>query len=210
MNEYSLFTEPTLIEVQDIHSSWVHEMPNGELIGKLRKVPSAQKPLSNFIKKYIYIDDTKIEDELAKKIQQTHPEILNDMVLKIGATLLSNSIRQIITKKEVIQIKDSLGHDLYNFSVRKAPLIYSLLGASDSYYFDKNSTPLNSVISLGYRSLRLALGSIDSSCIYKLPKEWDIGYSNSTDLDKNKSNNMTFHKNLVARILNEIDVPHEK
>jgi len=203
MNEYSLFTEPTVIEVQDIHSSWIQEMPNGELIGKLRKVPSAQKPLNDFIKKYIYLDDTDIADELAKKIQQTHPEKLNEVVLKIGATLLSNSIRQTITKKDVIQIKDSLGYDLYDFSVRKAPFLYSSLEVSDSYCFDQNSTPLSSVISLGYRSLRLALGSTDSSCIYKLPKEWDIGYSNNTHLDRNESNNVIFHKKLVAKVLNE-------
>jgi hypothetical protein len=203
MSEYSLFTEPAVIEVQDIHSSWIYEMPNGKLIGKLRKVPSAQKPLSDFIKKYIYLDDTKIVDEFSKKIHQTHPETLNEVVLKTGATLLSNSIRQTITKKDVIQIKDSLGEDLYDFSIKKAPLIYNSLGANNRYYFDQDCTPLNSVISLGYRSLRLALGSIDSSCIYKLPKNWDTDYSNDTDLKKSESINVIFHKELVTKVLIE-------
>ncbi len=201
MNEYSLFNQPSSIEVQDIHHSWILDMPNGELIEKLRKTISAQKPLTEFIKQYIFLEEQPVLDDVTKVIQQASPSTLNDLVSKIGVTLLSNTIRQTIMKKEVIRIKESLGEDLYDFSVKKSPSINASSEHYDmaKYHFDDSTSPLNTVKGLGYKSLRLALGNIDSACIYKLPKEWDSDYTNNKVVASDEDINI--YKKIILNLI---------
>jgi len=195
-------TQPLSLQVQDIHTSWIREMPNGELIEKLRETPSSRASLSKFIKQYLPSNEIDDEDEITKQLLQHKPEDLHQLVLKAGATQFSSKIRLIITKKAVISLKKSLGEDLYNFSLNEAPELSNELESSVAQTFMEGIDPLSQVINNGYKSLRLALDDSPNNCIYKLPKEWNESYSSSESIDPKTKSDSGFHKTLISRLIN--------
>ncbi|MEE9445642.1 MAG: hypothetical protein V3V19_08250 [Cocleimonas sp.] len=190
------------LQIQDIHTSWIKQLPNGELIEKLRETPSSRASLSEFIKQYLPLNEINDADEFTKELLLSDPEDLHEVVLKAGVTQFSNNIRLIITKKAVITLKESLGEDLYNFSLNEASNITQEVEVPSTQKFMEGREPLSQVINMGYKSLRIALEDSADDCKYKLPKQWDDEYSSNENSDAYTNNGSNFHKSLIYNIIN--------
>jgi hypothetical protein len=202
------------IKLEDIHTSWIETLPNGKLIRKLIHKSSSNSQLIEYItQQFVDIKSINIKNcsETMKLIQTSHISTLNNIILMAGAAQFSKRFSRTINQQDVRTIKDSLGEDIYKFSLYEAPLSFpDLLKLEDKKTSQIiSSNPFVDVISAGYRSFRIALDTTPNNCRYKVPKEWEYIYlAENTNVQIDKQERL-LHMKLIFSLF-EKNKTHEK
>jgi len=201
------------IELNEIHSSWIEALSNGKLIKKLIKKSNSNILLIEYItQQFTTYKSFNLKNcsETMKLIQTSNASSLQNIILMAGAAQFSKRFSRTINQQDVRAIKDSLGEDIYKFSLYEAPLSFPEL----LEFENKNNTqilsnnPFVDVISAGYRSFRIALDTMPNNCLYKLPKEWEEIYlAKDTNIQIDKQERL-LHMKLIFSLF-ERDKTHE-
>lgn len=170
------------INIKEIHSSWIQELPYGSLLEKLRKATTIHEPqLLNIISKHLPIYEIDLNNTMGYlyKLHNMKPKELEALVIKAGVSQFSQPIKQIINQQDVKNIKQLLGEDLYQFALNCTPS-----ESPKTTIFKGNSEDLfnspSPFIKAGMHTLKVVLKGHPNNCFYKLPKNWNKNYSEET------------------------------
>ena len=93
-----------------------------------REVPRVQKKLSKLLQKLFNLEGLQYYnfEEPRLRLALMEGRVLRELLMKVGAVYYSERIGKIIVKREVLDLKESIGEDIYFFATKKASLIKGL------------------------------------------------------------------------------------
>lgn len=193
-----------------IEESHLEFMPSLEKYWKnLSVVARVQKKLSLFLLKHFKLEGKpfyQFEDPRLR-IALLDSKVLNDLLVYAGAVFYSERISKLILKKDVTDLKESIGDNIYFFASKKASL---LTGFAPKIALPEIVAPITkkSLFEAGKISLEMCLAKEDERLtkrlILKFPKDinWDFG-SPVAEEQKTKAWNY-LHRILIKEVKPDI------
>lgn len=108
-----------------IDSTWLENLPNGQLLDKLRQNKRDTSQLSHYLLGQLGFNGEfyfNFKDPIAK-VALSAPSDLKKLIFYIGITYHHHEIRQVITQKHVMTMKADIGEELYEFGLKQSPNI---------------------------------------------------------------------------------------
>lgn len=159
-----------------IHKSWLHALPNGELIEKLMGEGRDTERLSNYLISQLGFDGKFYFDfsNTASQIALWSADDLKKLVMYTGLVFHYKNIQKLIIREQVLEVRESLGDEMYAFAMKRVALFMDsqpkLLDFSDK--IDCNNRVIISGLVCLHRYMRRFPTAFMKRIIIKLPRKW--------------------------------------
>ncbi len=159
-----------------IHKSWLHALPNGELIDKLMGEGRDTERLSNYLMSQLGFNGKFYFDfsNIASKIALWSADDLNKLVMYTGLACHYKDIQKIIIREQVLAVREQLGNEMYAFAMKRVATFMD--SQPEILEFTNNVDFNNKVIISGLVCLHSYMRRFPTAfmkrIIIKLPREW--------------------------------------
>lgn len=164
-----------------IDESHVGQFPSiGNNWKALRSVKRVQVKLSKLLQKLFKLEGRTFYhfEEPRLRLALMEGRVLNELLTKVGAVYYSERIGRIILKREVLDLKKSIGEDIYFFATKKASLIKNLAPKIETP--ELKELTRDDLMEVGKLCLEICFAGEDKALtdrlILKMPSklEWDF------------------------------------
>lgn len=159
-----------------IHKSWLHSLPNGELIEKLMGEGRDTERLSNYLLSQLGFDGKFYFDfsNISSKIALWSANDLYKLVMYTGLACHYNDIQKLIMREQVLEVKQHIGEQMYAFAMKRAVTFMDsqpdILDFNDKVHL-KNKIIISGLVCL-HSYMRRFPTAFMKRIIIKLPREW--------------------------------------
>ena len=159
-----------------IHKSWLHALPNGELLDKLMGEGRDTERLSNYLMSQLGFDGKFFFDfsNISSQVALWPADDLKKLVMYSGVACHYKDIQQLIVREEVLEVKNFLGEDMYTFATRHVPTYMDFQPEIIKY---TDAVNLNDKIIISglvclHSYMRRFPTAFMKRIVIKLPREW--------------------------------------
>ena len=192
-----------------IHKSWLHSLPNGELIEKLMGEGRDTERLSNYLMSQLgfngkfYFDFSKI----SSKIALWSADDLNKLVMYTGLACHYKEIQKLIVREEVLEIREHIGDEMYAFAMKRVATFMDsqpdILQFSDKVHL-KNRMTISGLVCL-HSYMRRFPTAFMKRIIIKLPREWFEHMVKYTPQVNNQENKKEICIQVITKAMQEVE-----
>lgn len=176
-----------------IHKSWLHALPNGELIDKLMGEGRNTERLSNYLMSQLGFDGKFYFDfsNISSQVALWSADDLTKLVMYTGLACHYKNIQTLIIREQVLEVRESLGDEMYTFAMKR--VITFMDSQPELLTFSDKIDLNNRVIISGLVCLHSYMSRFPTAfmkrIIIKLPREWFehmVKYTPQVSSRKNK------------------------
>jgi hypothetical protein len=159
-----------------IHKSWLHSLPNGDLVDKLMGEGRDTERLSNFLMSQLGFDGEFFFDfsNTSSQVALWSASDLKRLVMYAGLCCHYKDIQQLIMRDNVLEVRRYLGDKLYTFALKRAAVFMDF--QPEVLEFTKRVHLNNRVIISGLVCLHSYMRRFPTAfmkrVVIKLPREW--------------------------------------
>ncbi|MFK8067912.1 MAG: SctK family type III secretion system sorting platform protein [Gammaproteobacteria bacterium] len=153
-----------------LHDSWWENIKDGKELQLLSRKSEAEVSVSKLILEHFDLKDSPLLkfDTPQQKISLLSPYELTKFVMLLGLVSVCDQIKQTITKVDVVDFKNQLGVDMYNFAIEQATSMYHQIPTLTQSSLDMRK-PLNAqVFANGLIILGRAINDEDKALVTRL------------------------------------------
>jgi hypothetical protein len=159
-----------------IHKSWLHALPNGELIDKLMGEGRDTERLSNYLISQLGFDGKFFFDfsNISSQVALWSASELKRLVMYTGLCCHYKDIQRLIIRDQVLEVRNYLGDEMYAFAMKRAASFMDfqpeILEFSDKVHLN-NRVIISGLVCL-HSYMRRFPTAFMKRVIIKLPREW--------------------------------------
>ncbi|HIO91500.1 MAG TPA: hypothetical protein EYG68_01490 [Leucothrix mucor] len=159
-----------------IHKSWLHALPNGELLGKLMGEGRDTERLSNYLMSQLGFDGKFFFDfsNISSQLALWSAADLKKLVMYAGLVCHYKDIQQLIVREQVLEVKNFLGEGMYAFATQRATTFMDfqpdIIKYADTVHLN-NRVIISGLVCL-HSYMRRFPAAFMKRIIIKLPREW--------------------------------------
>lgn len=159
-----------------IHKSWLHSLPNGDLIDKLMGEGRDTERLSNFLMSQLGFDGKFFFDfsNSSSQVALWSGNDLKKLVMYAGLCCHYKDIQQLIMREKVLEVRHYLGDKLYTFALKRAAVFMDfqpeVLEFTDRVHLN-NRVIISGLVCL-HSYMRRFPTAFMKRVVIKLPREW--------------------------------------
>ena len=159
-----------------IHKSWLHALPNGDLLDKLMGEGRDTERLSNYLMSQLGFDGKFYFDfsNISSQVALWPASDLKRLVMYSGLACHYQDIQQLIVREQLLEVKGFLGEEMYQFAIKRAATFMDfqpkILKYDDSVHLN-NRIIISGLVCL-HSYMRRFPTAFMKRVIIKLPREW--------------------------------------
>ncbi|MCK5895595.1 MAG: SctK family type III secretion system sorting platform protein [Cocleimonas sp.] len=159
-----------------IHKSWLHSLPNGELVDKLMGEGRDTERLSNFLISQLGFDGKFFFDfsNISSQVALWSARDLKKLVMYTGLCCHYKDIQRLILREKVLEVRSHFGDEMYAFAMKRAAVFMDF--QPEILEFKQRVHLNNRIIISGLVCLHSYMCRFPTAfmkrVIIKLPREW--------------------------------------
>ena len=159
-----------------IHKSWLHALPNGELLDKLMGQGRDTERLSNYLMAQLGFNGKFFFDfsNISSQVALWPAADLKRLVMYSGLACHYKDIKKLIIREKVLEVKSFLGEEMYSFALNRASEFMDfqpdILKYEDDVHLN-NRIIISGLVCLHTYMRRFPVAFM-KRVIIKLPREW--------------------------------------
>ena len=159
-----------------IHKSWLHALPNGDLIAKLMGEGRDTERLSNYLMSQLGFNGEFFFDfsNFSSQVALWSARDLKRLVMYAGLGCHYKDIQKLIVREKVLEVKVFLGEAMYDFAVKRVPSYMdfqpNIIDYSDKVHLN-NRIIISGLVCL-HSYMRRFPNAFMKRIIIKLPRKW--------------------------------------
>ncbi len=159
-----------------IHKSWLHALPNGQLLDKLMGEGRDTERLSNYLMSQLGFDGRFFFDfsNISSQVALWSAADLKKLVMYSGLACHYKDVQHLIVREQVLEVKDFLGEGMYAFATKRVQTFMDfqpeIIKYTDTVHLN-NRIIISGLVCL-HSYMRRFPAAFMKRIIIKLPREW--------------------------------------